>query len=100
MGQSGSAAAVRLADFAVDRFGLPFAPWEIGKIGLRILLSAANVRLPKSLGPDKEFICSEYVGKCLEALDLQIPWDGLGFLAPGDFADCADVHALAQFKTR
>jgi hypothetical protein len=100
LGQSGSAAAVRLADTAVDRFGYPFAPQEIARIGLRILLGAANVKMPKSLGPKREFICSEYVGKCMEALGIQIPWDGKGFIAPGDFAACPQVHALAQFKTR
>jgi hypothetical protein len=90
----------RLADFAVDRFGYPFAPMEIVKIGSRIVLSGLNVRLPKTLGPKNEFICSEYVGRCLEAIGIEIPWDGLGFIAPGDFAACPDVEALAQFKTR
>jgi hypothetical protein len=100
LGHAGSAAAVRLADVAVDRFGYPFAAGEIVRIGLRILLGAANVRMPRSLGPKDEFICSEYVGKCMEALDIQIPWDGKGFIAPSDFACCPEVHALAQFKTR
>ena len=100
LGERGSPAAKRLADFAIDRFGYPFAPGEIAKIGMRIALSAVNVRLPKELGPKDEFICSEYVGKCLETLDIQIPWDGLGFLAPCDFANCEAVHALAQFKIR
>ena len=94
------AASARLADFAVDRFGYPFAPMEIVKIGLRILTGGINVKAPKSLGPKDEFICSEYVGKCLEALDIQIPWDGRGFIAPGDFAAAPEIHALAQFKTR
>jgi hypothetical protein len=85
---------------AVDRFGYPFAAREIIRIGLRIMLGAANARMPKSLGPKDEFICSEYVGKCMEALDIQIPWDGKGFIAPADFAFCPEVHALAQFKTR
>ena len=99
IGVKGSAAAQRLADVAVDRFGYPFAPGEIAKIGLRIMLGAANIKLPKSLGPRKEFICSEYVGKCLQTLEIEIPWDGLGFLAPGDFAACPQVHAIAQIKT-
>jgi hypothetical protein len=63
------------------------------------MLSAANVKLPKSLGPNNAFICSEYVGKCLETLEIDIPWDGLGFLAPGDFAAAPEVHAIAQIKT-
>ena len=94
-----TAGAVRLADFAVDRFGYPFAAREVAKIGLRILLSAANIRLPKSMGPKDEFICSEYVDKCLQAVGVKIPWDGLGFIAPSDFAACEEVHALAQIQT-
>ncbi len=99
LGRSGMTGA-RLADVAVDRFGYPFAPQEIVKIGLRIVLGAARVRLPKTLGPKNAFICSEYVGKCMEAVGVQIPWDGKGFIAPSDFANCDEVHALAQFKTR
>ena len=100
LGAAGSDASVHMADKAVDRFGYPFAPGEIAKIGARILLGAVHVKLPRRLGPKNEFICSEYVGKCLEALDIRIPWDGKGFLAPSDFAACPEVHALAQFKTR
>ena len=96
----GGAASHRMADFAVDRFGYPFAAREIVRIGLRILLGGLNRRMPKSLGPRDEFICSEYVGRCLEEVGIEIPWDGLGFIAPGDFAAAPDIHALAQFKTR
>jgi hypothetical protein len=100
LGKAGSAASVRLADTAVDRFGYPFAPMEIARIGLRILFGAADMKTPRHLIPKKEFICSEYVGKCMQALGIQIPWDGKGFIAPGDFAAAPEVHALAQFKTR
>ena len=100
LGAAGSEASVHMADKAVDRFGDRFAPGEIAKIGARIILGAMNVKLPRRLGPKNEFICSEYVGRCLEALDIRIPWDGNGFIAPSDFAACPEVKALAQFKTR
>jgi hypothetical protein len=99
LGKPGSRHAVSMADFAVDRFGYPFAAFEIAKIGLRLMLGAANVRLPRRLGPKDEFICSEYVARCYEALGVKIPWDGLGFIAPGDFAQDPKVHAIAQIKT-
>ena len=83
-----------------DRFGDRFAPMEIAKIALRITFGRLNREMPKFMGPKDEFICSEYVGKCMEALDIKIPWDGRGFIAPSDFACCPEVHALAQFKTR
>ncbi len=100
LAKAGSRAATALADKAVDRLGDRFAPAEIAKIGLRIVLGAAHIRLPPSLGPKNEFICSEYVGRCLEALDIQIPWDGRGFVAPSDFAACPEVFPLAQIQTR
>jgi hypothetical protein len=99
LGASGSRAAKAMADKAVDHLGDHFAPAEIAKIGARILLGAANIKMPRRLGPRNEFICSEYVARCMLALDIQIPWDGRGFIAPSDFAASPKVHALAQIKT-
>lgn len=99
-GKSGSAAMERLADFAVDRFGQPFAGLEILKIAARISLGSLNRKMPKSLGPKNEFICSEYAEKCFEAVGIEILWDGLGFIAPADFARDPKTRAIAQFKTR
>jgi hypothetical protein len=99
-GKSGSAAMERLADFAVDRFGQPFAGIEILKIALRICVGSLDRKMPKSLGPKNEFICSEYADKCFRAVGIEIVWDGLGFIAPADFANDPGVRAIAQFKTR
>jgi hypothetical protein len=99
-GKSGSAAMRRLADFAVDRFGQPFAGAEILKIAARICFGSLNRKMPKSLGPKDEFICSEYAAKCFEAVGIEILWDGLGFIAPADFARDPKTRAIAQFKTR
>ena len=89
----------RLGDFAVDRFGDPFASGEILKIAMRILLGRTRTRTPKLLAPQDEFICSEYVAKCFEVLGIDIAWDGSGFIAPGDFARDPKMHAIARFKT-
>lgn len=99
-GKSGSAAMRRLADFAVDRFGQPFAAMEILKIAARICVGSLHRKMPKSLGPKNEFICSEYAAKCFEAVGIEILWDGLGFIAPADFARDPKTRAIAQFKTR
>ncbi len=98
-GAHNSAEAKRFADFAVDRFGDPFAPGEIAKIGMRIALGRFNRRMPKSLGPKDEFICSEYVAKCFERIQIKIPWDGLGFIAPADFANDPKIKAVGRFRT-
>lgn len=88
------------ADFAVDQFGDPFAAIEIAKIGMRIALSRFVDHLPKALTPDDEYICSEYAAKCFEKAGIKIQWDGLGFIAPADFAHDPKVHAIARFKTQ
>ena len=89
----------RLGDFAVDRFGDPFASAEILKITARIMLGRTKTRTPKHLAPKNEFICSEYVAKCFEAVGIGVAWDGAGFVAPADFARDPKIHAIARFRT-
>jgi len=89
----------RLGDFAIDRFGDPFAGGEVLKIAARILLGRAGNRTPRLLAPKDEFICSEYVAKCFETLGIDIGWNGAGFIAPADFARDPKMHAIARFKT-
>lgn len=87
-------------DFAFSRLGDRFAPGEILKIAARLMLGRVAHKMPRMLGAKDEFICSEYVAKCYAKAGLKIPWDGLGFIAPGDFALAPDVQAVAQIKTK
>ncbi len=89
----------RMAGFAFDRLGDRFAQGEVIKIVLRILLGRFSVPLPKSLGPDDEFICSEYVARCLHAAGVETPWDGKGFISPADIAADPRLSPVAQIKT-
>jgi hypothetical protein len=98
-GPAASAKMMRLADFAVDRFGAPFAALEILKIGMRVIVGGLGLKMPRSLGPDDEFICSEYVAKCYENVGIEVPWDKMGFIAPADFARDPKVHALTRIST-
>ncbi len=98
-GAHGSAAMKRLAEFAVDRFGDPFAGLEILRIAARICIGRFEREMPKALGPKREFICSEYVAKCFETIGVKIQWDGLGFIAPADFALDPKTRAIARFRT-
>ncbi len=98
-GARGSAAMKRLADFAVDRFGEKFSGVEIARIALRICLGSAHRKMPKFAGPKDAFICSEYVAKCFERIGVAIDWDGLGFIAPADFARDPKVSAITRFRT-
>ncbi len=98
-GARGSAAEKQFADFAIDRFGDPFAAAEIFKIALRITLGRLQREMPKFMAPGDEFICSEYVAKCFERIAIKVPWDGLGFIAPADFARDPKVKAIARIRT-
>jgi hypothetical protein len=88
----------RMGDFAADRLGAPFSSGEIVKIMTRIAASGLGMRLPRILLPSDEFICSEYVAQCYRRMDIAIPWDGLGFIAPADFAKDPQVEAVARLK--
>jgi hypothetical protein len=87
-------------DFAFGCLGDRFAAGEIVKIAARLAFGRLAHEMPRFLGAKDEFICSEYVAKCYAKAGLKIPWDGLGFVAPGDFALAPDVQAVAQIKTR
>jgi hypothetical protein len=85
---------------AIDHMGDRFSPAEIAKIGMRIVAGRSNRKTPRLLRPTDEMICSEYVDKCYRAAGVEIPWDGLGFIAPCDIAEDPDVSAVARIQTR
>jgi hypothetical protein len=89
----------KMAEFAFDRLGDKFSQAETAKIALRIVLGRLHRRLHPSLGPKDEFICSEFAARCLKAVAVEIPWDGLGFIAPADFAHDPRIDAVAQIRT-
>ena len=99
-GGHGSAEMKRLAEFAVDRFGDPFAAAEILRIATRICMGRFERKMPKFLGPKREFICSEYVARCFHTIGVEIKWDGIGFIAPADIANDPKTKAIARVKTR
>jgi hypothetical protein len=88
-----------MSEFAVDRFGAPYDRMEIVKITLRIILGRFNFKLPTLLLPDDEYICSEYAAACYEKVGINIPWDGLGFISPSDFAADAKVSVVGVVGT-
>ncbi|MFI4965995.1 MAG: YiiX/YebB-like N1pC/P60 family cysteine hydrolase [Caulobacterales bacterium] len=89
----------KMAEFAFDRLGERFSQGETLKIALRIAVGRFKRHMPRILGPKDEFICSEYVARCLGAVGLEVPWDGLGFIAPADFAYDPRIDAVAQIQT-
>lgn len=88
----------KIAAFAVDQLGDPFDPGEVLKIAVRIALGSFNRKMPEAMKARDEYICSEYVAKCFEQIDVRAPWDGRGFIAPCDFAADPDVAAIGQVR--
>ncbi len=97
-GDSSDPGVRALARFSFDHLGCKFANREMIKIVARI----AEARLfsrhhtPPMLIPENEFICSEFVAKAFEEAGLKVPWDGLGFIAPSDFANDPKLEPIAQ----
>lgn len=89
-----------MGDFATDRLGAPFGTFEMARLALRIALGGWGIRLPRMLRSDGEFICSEYVARCYEHLGIEIAWDGLGFIAPCNFAQDEKVTAIARVSNQ
>lgn len=89
----------RIADFAFEHLGSRFSHAEVFKIVTRILFGRLRVKLHHVFEPRDEFICSEFVARCFEAVDLKIPWNGLGFIAPADIAADPKLKTVALVDT-
>jgi hypothetical protein len=98
--RAGHSPIVAMNAFAFDRLGDRFSSVEIFKIALRIAVGRLDIKMPRILGADDEYICSEYIARCYQEVGIAPPWDTLGFIAPGDFAADPEVHAVAQIQTQ
>ena len=90
----------RFGQFAVDLFGYPYDKDEIAKIATRIAASKLSFSRQdrKSLQPDREYICSEYVWECYRKMGIKIQHDKRGFIAPADFARAKKVTLQAVLR--
>ncbi len=82
--------------FALDRVGFPYSHEELNEIMFRIALGMAGRILTGRLDPKNQFICSEYVAKCLDAIGIEIAPDKEGFIAPADLANDLKVIGVAS----
>ena len=87
-----------MTQFALDRVGYPYSFSELHQIALRIVLGMAGKVLKGRLEPKNQFICSEYVAKCLEDIGVEIAPNIEGFIAPADLAADAKVIGLFSLK--
>jgi hypothetical protein len=82
-------------NFAVDRFGWPYANEDIVEIAAAVASHGVIGNLKPDDGTKRTFICSEYVDACYRAVGIVVPWDRFGFIAPADFADDPTVVPVA-----
>lgn len=82
-----------MAQFAVDRFARPYDEEEIARITARIVGSFIGFKKGE-IKRNEEYICSEYVFECYKQLGLNIAHNKLGFVAPADFANDANMQLL------
>ncbi len=96
------AALRRLGQFSVDLFGYPYDKDEIVKIAARIMASKIPFTRKEQddLKRDREFICSEYVWECYDALKIPIKHDRRGFISPADFAGDRNLALTAVLKKK
>lgn len=91
-----------LAKYAVDQFGYPYDKEDIARIAARILASKVpfSVKERERIEPNREYICSEYVGRCYETIGLKVKWDKRGFVAPADFARDERFELVGVLRVR
>jgi hypothetical protein len=88
-----------MSQFAVDRLSYPYDEEEIARITARIVGGALGIP-PGVVARNKEYICSEYVGTSYELVNIIIPYDPRGFIAPADFARCPEVTLLYELEVQ
>lgn len=87
-----------MTQFALDRVGYPYSHDELNQIMLRITLALAGQIVTGRLDPQNQFICSEYVAKCLAVIGIEIAVDREGYIAPADIANDPRIMGLFSLK--
>jgi hypothetical protein len=82
-----------LSQKSIDLLGYPYDPQTILSIAARVVAGKLGMEA-RPFVRDKAFICSELVWECLRSIGIEIPYGATNFIAPRDFAACADVQVL------
>lgn len=86
---------------AVDLFGHAYDHVEIARIAVRIAVYRNSDKgFTAGLKQDDEYICSEYVYKCLSGLKIHIDIGERDFITPADFAADEKVRFKYLLKSR
>jgi hypothetical protein len=89
-----------LSKIAIDLLGHHYNTQEIIRIAARISMNYLSINANnKDEITQSDFICSEYVYECFKSIGIDIEYDRLGFIAPGDFVLCPKISPLAFIET-
>jgi hypothetical protein len=89
-----AATVVAMTRFGIDHLGYPYNAAELVRIASRITLGLLGISLGGEVKPTTAYICSEFVARCFDAIDIDLTPDREGFMAPADIAADADVFAV------
>ena len=73
---------------------------DIFKIASRIALKQVGIDEDGRLLGNNSYICSEYVYACLRAININLPFDSLGFIAPADIARDKAIKPVLQLAVQ
>jgi hypothetical protein len=82
-----------LSQNSIDLLGYPYDPQTILSIAARVVAGKLGMEA-RPFVRNKAFICSELVWECLHSIGIDIPFSRENFIAPCDFATCAEVQIL------
>jgi hypothetical protein len=83
---------------AFELTGDKYSHADIFKIGARIALNKIGIHESGEVEADNRYICSEYVYSCLKAVDINLHFDPLGFIAPADIAADPKIKPLLALE--
>jgi hypothetical protein len=83
---------------ALDLLGYPYGTQDILDITARIVGAKLGMP-PRAVRTDKAYICSEFAYLVYQSIGVSVPYNHENFIAPADFATCAEVTLLWEIDT-
>jgi hypothetical protein len=72
---------------------------DIFKIAARIGANKIGIHESGEIFDGENYICSEFVYACFKAMNIHLPFDPLGFIAPADIARAKEVKPVLALNT-
>ena len=76
--------------------GSEYSEQDILRIAKRLASQIIGIDIHGQIKPGERYICSEYVYTCLKAINICLPFDPLGFIAPADIANAEKIKAVCR----